>query len=256
MKSFVLFMTLLSSSLTYQDESVLKESDFDFVTSILGESVIEDAIMRQLAFERASKDETYTVKEGDNLFRIALNYDVPLSSLMEWNDLDHTLIRPGDELIIKAEGKGKRKYEPISVVADLSGTIAPAVQKQETKNTSKPVAPAQAPKQQTKIVAENEPQVGKEMMVTATAYTAYCEGCSGTTAYGIDLRANPHLKVIAVDPKVIPLGTKVWVEGYGYAIAGDTGGAIKGNKIDVFIPSREQAMQWGRRTVKIKILDE
>lgn len=93
------------------------------------------------------------------------------------------------------------------------------------------------------------------MTVTATAYTAYCEGCSGTTAYGINLRENPHMKVIAVDPNIIPLGTKVWVEGYGYAIAGDTGGAIKGNKIDVFIPSHDQAMQWGVKKVKIKILD-
>lgn len=93
------------------------------------------------------------------------------------------------------------------------------------------------------------------MVVTATAYTAYCTGCSGTTAYGIDLRANPNRKVIAVDPRVIPLGTKVWVEGYGEAIAGDTGGAIKGNKIDVFIPSYDNAMAWGVKTVKLKVLN-
>ena len=93
------------------------------------------------------------------------------------------------------------------------------------------------------------------MLVTATAYTAYCTGCSGTTAYGIDLRANPNQKVIAVDPKIIPLGTKVWVEGYGEAIAGDIGGAIKGNKIDVFIPSYDNAMEWGVKKVKLKVLN-
>ena len=54
---------------------------------------------------------------------------------------------------------------------------------------------------------------------------------------GHDLTANPNMKVIAVDPKVIPLGSKVWVEGYGEAIAGDTGGAIKGNRIDVLVGS-------------------
>uniref|UniRef100_UPI000530011E 3D domain-containing protein n=1 Tax=Planococcus sp. CAU13 TaxID=1541197 RepID=UPI000530011E len=97
-------------------------------------------------------------------------------------------------------------------------------------------------------------QSGKEMQVSATAYTAYCAGCSGITATGIDLRTNPNQKVIAVDPTVIPLGSTVWVEGYGTAIAGDTGGAIKGNKIDVFIPSRDAALQWGRKTVTIKIL--
>ena len=96
---------------------------------------------------------------------------------------------------------------------------------------------------------------GKEFYVSATAYTAFCNGCSGTTATGIDLRKNPGLKVIAVDPSVIPLGSKVWVEGYGYAVAGDTGGAIKGKKIDLFMPDKNQAFGFGRKNVKIKILD-
>ena len=81
--------------------------------------------------------------------------------------------------------------------------------------------------------------------MTSTAYTANCSGCSGTTATGINLHANPNSKVIAVDPRVIPLGTKVHVEGYGYAIAADTGGAIKGNKIDVFFPSKQTAYELG-----------
>jgi 3D (Asp-Asp-Asp) domain-containing protein len=95
--------------------------------------------------------------------------------------------------------------------------------------------------------------VVSEFYVSATAYTAYCNGCSGITATGINLRANPSSRVIAVDPNVIPLGSKVWVEGYGYAIAGDTGGAIKGNKIDVFTPTKSEAFKWGRRTVRIKV---
>lgn len=97
----------------------------------------------------------------------------------------------------------------------------------------------------------------KTVYVTATAYTAYCNGCSGTTATGIDLRKNPGLKVIAVDPNVIPLGSKVHVEGYGYAIAGDTGGAIKGNKIDLFVPSQSKAMDYGKQKgIKVQILTE
>lgn len=63
------------------------------------------------------------------------------------------------------------------------------------------------------------------------------------------------MKLIAVDPAVIPLGSKVWVEGYGEAVAGDTGGAIKGHKIDVLMPSTSKAKAWGRKTVKIKILN-
>lgn len=96
---------------------------------------------------------------------------------------------------------------------------------------------------------------GKEYTVTATAYTPNCNGCSGRTAAGINIAANPHMKLIAVDPRVIPLGTKVFVEGYGTAIAGDTGGSIKGNKIDVLFPTKSEAYRWGRRTVKIKVLN-
>jgi len=108
-----------------------------------------------------------------------------------------------------------------------------------------------------KTVAANSaaPSGGKEMYMNATAYTAYCNGCSGVTATGINLRANPNLKVIAVDPNVIPLGSKVWVEGYGYAVAGDTGGAIKGNRIDVFVASKEEAYRFGRKQVKIRVLN-
>ncbi|WP_415818392.1 ubiquitin-like domain-containing protein [Mesobacillus thioparans] len=96
---------------------------------------------------------------------------------------------------------------------------------------------------------------GNEFYVSSTAYTANCNGCSGYTSTGINLRANPNAKVIAVDPSVIPLGTKVYVEGYGYAIAADRGSAIKGNKIDVFFASKSDAYRWGRKKVKIKILN-
>ncbi|MBO1624575.1 3D domain-containing protein [Bacillus arachidis] len=73
------------------------------------------------------------------------------------------------------------------------------------------------------------------------------------TAYGIDIGKNPNIKLIAVDPKVIRLGTKVFVEGYGEAIAGDTGGDIKGKRIDVLFPTEREAIRWGRKTVKIRV---
>ena len=59
---------------------------------------------------------------------------------------------------------------------------------------------------------------------------------------------------MSVDPKVIPLGTEVFVEGYGYAIADDTGGAIRGHRIDVAMDSHYEAIQWGRRSVRVYIL--
>ena len=103
--------------------------------------------------------------------------------------------------------------------------------------------------------SESAPSGGKTLTVEASAFTAACNGCSGVTATGINLGANPNAKVIAVDPNIIPLGTKVWVEGYGVAVAGDTGGAIKGNRIDIHVPDKAAAYSWGVRTVQIEIMD-
>ena len=70
----------------------------------------------------------------------------------------------------------------------------------------------------------------------------------------------PQIHIVAVDPKVIPLGTKLYIQSldgtkdYGFAIAEDTGGAIKGNKIDLFFESSEQVYKFGRRKVKVYIL--
>lgn len=107
----------------------------------------------------------------------------------------------------------------------------------------------------TKRPVQNQIASVREFYANSTAYTARCAGCSGTTATGINLLQNPDTKVVAVDPSIIPLGTKLYVEGYGYAVAGDTGGAIKGRKIDVFFNDNGTALQWGRRTVKVKILN-
>jgi len=61
--------------------------------------------------------------------------------------------------------------------------------------------------------------------------------------------------VVAVDPNVIRMGTKLYVEGYGEAIAADQGGAIKGNRIDLFFNSKGEAYNWGMRTVKVTIME-
>ena len=88
------------------------------------------------------------------------------------------------------------------------------------------------------------------LTMQSTAYTG------GTlTATGTKPVYNPGgISTIAVDPNVIPLGSKVYVSGYGTAIAADTGGAIKGNIIDVYFNSEADCIAWGRRTVTVEIL--
>lgn len=94
--------------------------------------------------------------------------------------------------------------------------------------------------------------------VTATHYTAFCDtGCTGETATGIDVSDTIYHKgkrVIAVDPNIIPLGTELTVQtDYGSfeAIALDTGGAIKGHKIDILVSSKREARQLGKLNAKV-----
>ena len=103
----------------------------------------------------------------------------------------------------------------------------------------------------------NDPSRGtirfkKMLVMEATAYTPFDDGQSGLTASGIPARRG----VVSVDPRVIPLGTRVYVMGYGPALAADTGGAIKGARIDLCFEDYNEAIRFGRRTVEVYILAE
>lgn len=125
-----------------------------------------------------------------------------------------------------------------------------------TKAKSAPATPAPKAKQAAKTNAGSSLNYKKKITVTATAYTAPAgkKTASGKVAqYG----------VIAVDPSLIPLGTKLYVEStddgkswkYGYCVAGDTGGAIKGNKIDLYFGSENECLQFGRRSAILYVLE-
>ncbi len=81
----------------------------------------------------------------------------------------------------------------------------------------------------------------------ATAYTADCAGCDGMTAIG----RRAGLGIVAVDPRIIPLGTRLYISGYGFAVAGDTGGDIVGHRIDLGFNSQRDAVLFGRRDVTV-----
>ncbi|MGE6486771.1 3D domain-containing protein [Paenisporosarcina sp. NPDC076898] len=180
--------------------------------------VLSFVLMFLVAFANDSEAaaSVHTVKKGDTLYKISRQYNITVSTLKSINNLKTDVIKPNQKIKLKK--------------------VTTAAAKKKTPSRSN-----------TTVV--------KEFMVSTTAYTGNCRGCSGITATGINLKKNPNLKVISVDPSVIKLGTKVYVEGYGYAIAGDTGSSIKGNKIDLFMPNQTSALKWGRKTVKIKILN-
>lgn len=120
----------------------------------------------------------------------------------------------------------------------------------------------------TKIISEPTTQVilqGTGTILTASrgdGAAKKCITCSATAYSGHGLTSSGRktlrdpsgVSTVAVDPTVIPIGSKVYIDGYGYAIAADTGGAIKGNKIDLYFNSEEECSSWGRKQVQVKII--
>ncbi|MEB8703528.1 cell wall-binding protein EntB [Bacillus cereus] len=189
------------------------------------------------------------------------------------------IVKPKEEAKIKEEVKVKEE-EKVQEIAkakeeekakakeeEKAREIAKAKEEEKAREIAKAkeeervreIAKAKEEERAKEASKNNIQSAKRELTVVATAYTADPSengtyGGRVLTAMGHDLTENPNMRIIAVDPKVIPLGSKVWVEGYGEAIAGDTGSAIKGNRIDVLMGSKSKAMNWGRQTVKVKIL--
>ncbi|WP_078408764.1 3D domain-containing protein [Priestia abyssalis] len=178
------------------------------------------AILLSFGVSSAASANTYQVKNGDTLWSISKKHNVTVNQIKSWNKLSSDRIVPKQILHVSAQKTAAKT---------AAAQAKPAAKVQGVTFT-------------------------KELTVTATAYTADCKGCTGITATGLNLKKNPNAKAISVDPKVIPLGTKVYVEGYGYAVAADKGSAVKGNKIDVFFSSKQKALQWGVKKIKIKIV--
>ncbi|EAD3288017.1 LysM peptidoglycan-binding domain-containing protein [Listeria monocytogenes] len=196
-----------------------------------------------------SNNSEYTVVAGDTLGHIAIDNSVTVNQLKSWNNLSSDLIIVGQKLSIGNKVEASENNATANNSANNKVTeqpkeekAAPATQKSTSSNEASSNSSSSA-----------QGNVSKELTVTATAYSKSEPGMSHMTATGIDL--NDNSRVIAVDPSVIPLGSKVYVEGYGQAIAADTGGAIKGNKIDVHLNSVQEVNNWGVKQVKVQILD-
>ncbi|WP_426385985.1 3D domain-containing protein [Latilactobacillus curvatus] len=136
---------------------------------------------------------------------------------------------------------------------EAEAKAAEAAKKAADEAAQAPIAPVvDTNAQQADLASAADGKAGQAIQVQATAYSTAEPGLSHFGATGIELTKNPNC--IAVDPSVIPLGSLVLVPGYGYAIAGDTGSAIKGHIIDVHFPTVAACKSWGRRHITITII--
>jgi 3D (Asp-Asp-Asp) domain-containing protein len=81
--------------------------------------------------------------------------------------------------------------------------------------------------------------------------TAYSRGCGNGDGFTATMTRPQEGRTVAVDPEIIPLGSLVWIEGWGWLVAEDTGGLIKGKIVDIFMENESDALEWGRRKVLV-----
>ncbi|WP_236334042.1 3D domain-containing protein [Paenibacillus auburnensis] len=114
------------------------------------------------------------------------------------------------------------------------------------------------------VAAPAPEQIITSLKVTATGYTAGYESTGktakhpqyGITYSGVKVRRDKNaVSTIAADPKVLPLGSILYIPGYGYAVVADTGSAIKGRKIDLYFATTKQVYkEWGKKTVVVQLI--
>ena len=109
------------------------------------------------------------------------------------------------------------------------------------------VAPVMFPVEVVQEYQEPEPPEPETITFEATAYT--------WTGYRTATGTWPSRGTVATDPRVIPLGTELHIEGYGPAVAADTGGAIQGQRVDLYMDTEHECWQWGRRKVEVRVLE-
>lgn len=224
--SEVVNMIYSASVLTSASEDRVEEAqkEHDKLTDMRETLVVEKESLNEKQVAAVEKKEALNTKVADLRKVLAENES-------ELNNLN------AEERAIKAEQEAKRR----AAAARNNVTTASSNQSAASKSTSNTTQKSAST------------SAGEWRTVQATGYSTQQRGLSTHTALGIDLRVNP--RVIAVDPRVIPLGSLVEVQGLGVYVAGDTGGAIKGNIIDIHYPTVGQALNWGRRNVKIRVIN-
>ena len=247
-----------------------------FITTIMSSNNFSDMITRMVSLTTYRQMQNEKVEQLDQLKTASTQLKADLESQqVQLKENAKAYASEYAQLESKLDGLRTQMADNQAQMTELSSSKAAeekrqadAAAREKAKATaeprpSQPANTGQAnPKPDTNNSGGSSPApitpdttTGNSMTVSTTGYSS--DGADGMTpghitATGIDLWVNPMC--VAVDPSVIPLGSMVEVPGYGIAIAGDTGGAIKGYKVDLHFKTTKEAINWGRRSVTIKVL--
>ena len=250
----------VSVNINYMGETKTYLTTETYVDKILAEQGIEtddDDVVTPSLTDEVSEGDTITVVAYDT-HNVTVQEEVAYTT----TEIENAALAPGERVVVQVGQNGVNEYvyeicyengaevsRTLVKDAILSNPVEEIVQYGPESVWELGVVPASAPTNYSRVE-----------VFTATAYDASPADngqWAGKTSTGMPLVYG----VVAVDPKVIPYGTKMYIESvdgqykYGYAIPGGCGGAIKGNKVDLFFPSRSTCYSFGRRAVKIYFLD-
>jgi 3D (Asp-Asp-Asp) domain-containing protein len=254
-------LAIAHAQLGAQLRAIYERDDPDVLTVLFGASSLDDIITGLDNIDRTTKSTAQLIVQTRAAKRTVANTLAVLSrraarlerlrseaasaeAAIEQSRADRSAYIGSLRTKERLTGQRIAELERRARAAQAASTVA-TVQAQATKSLAPPAAAAPPP---APPVAATPVQPaagsGKQLTVVATAYSLH-----GGTASG--LPTGPG--VVAVDPTVIPLGTRMYIPGYGPGIAADTGTAIKGLRIDLWFPTLQQTYEWGKRTVTITL---
>ncbi len=209
---------------------------FPRVSPVLGESSVNFLVEPKLAPTTESLFTDSTIVKTETL-------------KFKTKQIADPALKEGETKIVQAGSLGKKVISTKTIFHNGVTYSTEASLVSEVKPVDEVVAVAASVVEQIVQTPYGPLKYSQKLSVWATSYDPNCNGCNSTTSIGL----KAGYGVIAVDPKVIPLRSKVYVPGYGLAIAGDTGGSIKGNKVDLGFDN-VQTGNWSARTTELYIL--
>lgn len=236
-------LTRSERSLAQRLALLYEQGDSDPLAVVLGASSVADALGNLDSMNRIADQDRAVIEQTRRAKRVATRLTRALTA--REHDLQALTNEAAQSTLVLEQARSQRSgyLAQLAGQRELNAATIAALQQQalavETKARELAVAsptPAAAPTQ----IAP----AGGTMTVVATGYSIH-----GRTATGVPTGWG----VIAVDPSVIPLGTRMTIPGYGSGVAADTGSAIQGSTIDLWFPTVAQARAWGRRTVTITL---
>jgi 3D (Asp-Asp-Asp) domain-containing protein/peptidoglycan hydrolase CwlO-like protein len=233
------------------------QGEVDPLAVLLGAASFDDAVTQLDDLERAAREDRRIVQQARAArHRLAATLDRLARRDAELRGLTTRARAARDELAAAATERratiARLERERRLGRARVSGLVAEASAAAARSETLAPEPPAQPAADGGSAGSGGSPAPappaivgGAQVTVVATAYAL-----AGSTASGLPVGPG----VVAVDPGFIPLGTRLLIPGYGVAVAADTGGAIVGNRIDVWVPTEDEAQAFGWQTLVVTVL--